>query len=144
MDEPDIRKLMAWEFTNICSDGASSGRHPRGFGAFTRVLGQYVRTEKTLTWENAIYKMTSLPARNMGIEKRGLIRVGYYADLVVFDDAVVKDESTISDPQKISSGIEKVFVNGAEVFDGRHTTGKHPGRPIRRTQAPVVMIASGH
>ena len=77
MSEEDIKKLMQWPHTNICSDGSSGGTHPRGYGAFTRVLGNYVKKEKTLTMSQAIYKMTGLSAQQMGIKKRGLIKTGY-------------------------------------------------------------------
>jgi N-acyl-D-amino-acid deacylase len=132
MDEEDVVKLMQWPFTNICSDGASEGRHPRGFGAFTRVLKHYVREEKALTMEEAIRKMTSLSAKNTGILRRGLIKEGYYADLVLFNPATVGDQSTIQDPQKISTGVEHVWVNGVEVFSNSKTTRSFPGRVIRR------------
>lgn len=132
MDEGDIKKLMQWQYTNICSDGSSSGRHPRGYGAFTRVLKHYVREEKALTMEQAIYKMTGLSATNIGIQRRGLIKEGYYADLVLFDPNTVGDESTIQNPQKISSGIEHVWVNGVEVFSKGGTKEIYPGRAIRR------------
>jgi len=127
MDEADVAKLMQWEHTNICSDGASMGRHPRGFGAFTRILKYYVREQKVLTMEQAIYKMTGLSAKNLGILRRGLIKEGYYADLVLFDPVSVGDESTIQDPQKISTGIKNVWVNGVMLKPGTH-----PGRVIRR------------
>ncbi|HZY81219.1 MAG TPA: D-aminoacylase [Cyclobacteriaceae bacterium] len=132
MEEKDVARLMQWQYTNICSDGSSSGRHPRGFGAFTRVLKHYVREEKALTMEQAIYKMTALAASNTGIQRRGMIRQGYYADLVLFDPQTVGDESTIQEPQKISSGIEHVWVNGTEVFTKGTTKGVYPGRVIRR------------
>jgi N-acyl-D-amino-acid deacylase len=135
MEENDIAKLMQWEQTGICSDGASSGRHPRGFGAFTRVLGKYVREEKVLTLEQAIHKMTGLTSHNLGIEKRGLIKTGFFADLVLFDPATVNDRSTIAEPQNKSVGINRVWVNGAEVFNGDTTTGSYPGQVIRRNQA---------
>jgi N-acyl-D-amino-acid deacylase len=142
MDEADIKKLMSWEHSNICSDGASQGRHPRGFGAFPRVFGHYVREQETLSWETAIYKMTSLSARNLGIGRRGLIREGYYADLVIFDEQIVRDMSTIDEPQKISAGIEKVFVNGAEVYRDGQITGRRPGKLITGKPKPLVMMAS--
>ena len=96
------------------------------------MLGHYVRDEKTLTLDQAIYKMTGLAADHMGIKKRGRIRVGYFADLVLFDSLTVKDEATISDPQKISKGIEHVWVNGVEVFANGKTTGNLSGRIIYR------------
>ncbi len=134
MDEKDVAKLMQWEYTNICSDGASMGRHPRGFGAFTRVLKYYAREQKVLTTEQAIYKMTALSAKNTGIQRRGLIKEGYYADLVLFDPATVGDRSTIEEPQQISTGIEQVWVNGVSVFSKAMTdsTVAYPGRVIRR------------
>jgi N-acyl-D-aspartate/D-glutamate deacylase len=118
---------MQWQHTSICSDGASMGRHPRGFGAFTRILKHYVREEKALSLEEAIYKMTLLPANNMGLLRRGLIKEGYYADLVLFDPNTVGDESTIESPQKVSTGIKDVWVNGTLVRPD-----VCPGRVIRR------------
>lgn len=132
MDEKDVIKLMQWQYTNICSDGASEGRHPRGFGAFTRILKHYVREEKALTMEQAIYKMTSLSAKNTGILRRGLIKEGNYADLVLFDGESVGDQSTIQDPQKVSTGVERVWVNGVEVYTKGCATGNFPGRVLRR------------
>ncbi len=132
MDERDVAKLMQWQYTNICSDGASSGRHPRGFGAFTRVLKHYVRDTHALTLEQAIHKMTGLSATNTGILKRGFVRVGYYADLVLFNPETVTDQATIQSPQSVSTGIEHVWVNGSPVYRSGKTTGDFPGRVIRR------------
>ena len=132
MDENDVKKLMQWPHSNICSDGSSSGRHPRGFGAFTRVLAHYVREEKTLTFDDAVYKMTALAADQIGIAKRGSIKVGNYADLVLLDPTTVKDQATIGNPQQISAGIEHVWVNGVEVFANGKATGKLGGRVIYR------------
>jgi len=132
MDEADIKKLMQWPYTNICSDGSLSGTHPRGYGAFTRVLGKYVREEKALSLADAIHKMTGLSAQNMGIQKRGLIKTGYFADLVLFDPATVKDEATVAEPHKISEGVEKVWVNGKIVFQDKKTTELYPGKIIKR------------
>jgi len=132
MDENDVTRLMQWQYTNICSDGSSSGRHPRGFGAFTRVLKYYVREQQSLTMEQAIYKMTSLSAKNTGMLRRGMIQPGYYADLVLFDPKTVGDQSTIQDPQRISTGIENVWVNGVSVYSNKATKGVYPGRVIRR------------
>lgn len=134
MDEEDLKKLMQWKYTAFCSDGASSTRHPRGFGAFTRVLSHYVRDKKMLSLEEAIYKMTSLTAENLGISKRGQIQIGYYADLVLFDAATVKDNATIQNPQATSTGIQKVWVNGVEVYNEKGTTKKYSGKVIYRRQ----------
>ena len=132
MEEKDIKEIMKWPYTNICSDGSGVGRHPRGFGAFTKILRQYVREEKTLSLEEGIRKMTSLSADNLGIAKRGRIETGQFADLVLFDPAIVADLATPKKPQLQSVGIEKVWVNGVEVFASGVTTKKFPGKIIRR------------
>ena len=132
MIESDITKLMAWEHTNICSDGALDGAHPRGFGAFPRVLSKYVRDGKVMSVETAIKKMTSLAATHMGITRRGSISPGYFADLVLFDPATVTDRATPKDPHLTSTGIAKVWVNGQLVYREGATTRTHPGRVLRR------------
>jgi len=132
MSEADIIKLMQWPHTNICSDGSSGGTHPRGYGAFTRVLGKYVNKEKALTMQQAIHKMTGLSAQQMGIKKRGLIKTGYFADLVIFNPETVSDEATVAEPHKLSEGIETVLVNGKIVFENKKTTELYPGKIIKR------------
>jgi len=133
MDEPDIESIMAWPHTVIGSDGELAGPHPRGFGAFTRFLGHYVRDRNVLSLEAGIRKMTSLSAQQVGIVERGSIQVGHYADLVLFDPDTVADRSTPEAPHVPSVGIEKVWVNGQLVFDGGQVTGNRPGKLIRRT-----------
>ena len=132
MEEADIEKLIQWSHTGICSDGSSTGRHPREYGAFTRILAKYVREEKKLSLEAAIHKMTYLTAQNLGIKKRGLIKTGNFADLVLFDPATVTDYASITEPQKMSAGVQKVWVNGTKVFEGGKTTQHYPGKIIRR------------
>jgi N-acyl-D-amino-acid deacylase len=132
MDERDIERLLAWPFANVCSDGGLAGRHPRGFGAFTRVLGPYTRERRVLPLEETIRRMTSLSARNVGIAERGRIAPGYFADLVLFDPQTVRDLATPEEPQTRSVGIQSVWVNGALVYDGGASTGRRPGRVIRR------------
>lgn len=132
MDETDIRKLMNWSYTNICSDGSSTGRHPRGYGAFTRVLGHYVREEKVLPFATAIYKMTGLAAANTGLYKRGLLRPGYYADIVMLDPQTITDKATVQHPHELSEGIEKVWVNGQPVYESKKATGRYPGMILTR------------
>jgi N-acyl-D-amino-acid deacylase len=132
MNENDIKKLMGWPQANICSDGSSFGGHPRGYGAFTKVLGHYAREEKIFTLQEGVHKMTGLSAEHMGIKQRGLIKKGYYADLVLFDAAKVSDQATVAEPHKISSGIEIVWVNGKQVFKNGKTTGAYPGVLIKR------------
>ncbi|MDZ4729128.1 MAG: serine hydrolase [Xanthomonadales bacterium] len=134
MDEPDIEAIMAWPYTVIGSDGDLAGPHPRGFGAFTRFLGHYLRDRKVLSLEGGIRRMTSLSAQQVGIAERGLIQVGQYADLVLFDPRTVKDIATTEAPHLPSVGIEKVWVNGQLVFAGGQITGKVPGKPIRRAR----------
>jgi N-acyl-D-amino-acid deacylase len=132
MDERDIASIMRWPFTDFGSDGALDGAHPRGFGSFPRVLGRYVRDLRVLTLEQAVRKMTSLSAANVGITDRGLIRAGLAGDLVLFDPKTVSDHATIKHPHALSTGIETVWVNGEVVFDDGKTTGRHPGRVLRR------------
>lgn len=133
MREDDILKLMKWELANICSDGSSAGLHPRGFGAFTRILSNYVRETHALSPEEAIHKMTALSAENLGINERGRIKPGFFADMVLFDPKIVKDNATIANPQAISSGIKRVWVNGVEVFNTNSTTKRYPGRVLLRS-----------
>jgi len=122
MTEPDIQQLMAWSYTNICSDGEGLSLHPRGFGAFPRVLAKYVREVQLFSLEEAIRKMTSLTAENVGISNRGLIAAGYYADLVLLDPELVQDMATVKAPHVPSKGILTVWVNGKVAFaDGEVT-----------------------
>jgi N-acyl-D-amino-acid deacylase len=132
MEEEDIKTLMRWEYTGICSDGNSLGRHPRGFGAFTRVLSKYVREDNVLSLEEGISRMTYLTAENLGIQKRGLIKKGYYADLVLFDTTTISDQATIENPHTISEGVQYVWVNGELVFTRGETTNKYPGQVLKR------------
>lgn len=132
MDEPDIESIMAWPHTVIGSDGELAGPHPRGFGAFTRFLGHYVRDRRVVSLEEGVRKMTSLSAQQLGIVARGSIRQGAYADLVLFDPDTVADLATPEAPHTRSVGIEKVWVNGQLVYDGGEVTGNRPGKVIRR------------
>ncbi len=132
MIEEDIHKLFAWPHTNLCTDGSLDDLHPRGSGSFTRVLGRYVREQKLMNLEQAIHKMSGLAAKHMGMTRRGLIRAGMAADLVLFDPATVMDHATPADPQAPSTGITSVWVNGIAVFDNGKPTGHFPGQVIRR------------
>jgi N-acyl-D-amino-acid deacylase len=135
MRADDTAALIAWPYANICSDGTLNGGHPRGAGAFTKVLRLYVREQKLLTLEEAIRKMTSAAAAHMGLADRGTIRPGALADLVLFDPATVSDRSTVEEPRAPSVGIAKVWVNGVVVLADGHTTGAHPGRVLRRVSS---------
>lgn len=133
MQEADIRALMAWPHTNICTDGSLDDLHPRGAGSFPRVLGRYVREQGLLSLEQAIHKMTGLSAKHMGFEDRGIIRPGAVADLVLFDPETVIDHATPQDPGALSTGISKVWVSGQIVFENGLETGLLPGRFISRS-----------
>ena len=132
MLESDIAALIAWPYASICSDGYMESLHPRGRGAFTKVLRVYVREKKLLSLEEAIRKMTGLSAANVGIADRGTIRPGAFADLVLFDPVTVADRATFEDPAALSVGIERVWVNGVPVWQEGKATGAHPGKGIRR------------
>lgn len=131
MSEADISNFINWEHSNICSDGAMEG-HPRGHGAFTRVLGRYVREQKLMPLETAIYKMTGLSAEHVGIKNRGLITRGYFADLVLFDPATVVDNATITNATALSSGVHRVWVNGKLVFANQKAEPNFSGRFVER------------
>lgn len=132
MDERDVATLTKWSHANICSDGTATGGHPRGYGTFPRVLGRYVREQKVLSLEEAIRKMTSLSAENIGLKGRGRIESGGYADLVLFDPATIVDRSTTAEPKAMSAGVRSVWVNGMLVFDSGKTTAARPGKVLRR------------
>ena len=130
MSEDDVMNFLAWSHTNICSDGSTEG-HPRGYGAFTRVLGRYVREKKLLTLENAVHKMTGLTAENLGLRNRGLIAKDYFADLVLFNPETVKDNAVIGNNKALSTGIEAVWVNGALVYKNQKSAGNFSGVLVR-------------
>jgi N-acyl-D-aspartate/D-glutamate deacylase len=136
MTAGDVAAFLAWPHTNICSDG-NAGRHPRGFGSFTRVLGRQVRESKLMSLEKAVHKMTGLTARHLGIRDRGLIRPGYLADLVLFDPDRVIDRATLEDSHALSDGIISVWVNGKRVYDAGRSTGIRSGRLVTR---PVSVL----
>jgi N-acyl-D-amino-acid deacylase len=140
MSEDNVRKQITLPWVSFCSDEGSyapegvflkSSCHPRAYGNFARLLGKYVREEKIIPLEKAIYKLTALPAANLKIKKRGAIKTGYYADLAIFDPVRIQDHATFEKPQQYSTGMVDVFVNGVLVLkDGEHT-GDFPGRVIR-------------
>jgi len=136
MSEPDIEAMMAWPHTVIGSDGELAGPHPRGYGAFTRYLGHYIRERGVLGLEEGIRRISALSARQAGIADRGLIAPGHFADLVLFDPARVADRATYEDPHVPSVGITRVWVNGVVVFEGGQVTGAKPGAVIRRPVLP--------
>lgn len=134
MDEADVQSIMAHPSAMIGSDGiANEHPHPRLWGTFTRVLGHYVRDVGLFGLEEAVRRMTSLPAQRFGLTNRGTIAPGNFADLVVFDPDTIEDVATFEDPMQPSRGIVSVYVNGEPVWDGAAPTGHRPGRALRRT-----------
>ncbi|MEJ1237485.1 D-aminoacylase [Chryseolinea sp. T2] len=138
--EENIKRILQQPYVSFGSDGASMseakifedwGTHPRAYGTFARVLGKYVREEKLLSLHEAIRRLTSLPATNLKLKKRGILVAGNYADLAIFDPAVIQDQATFEEPKKYAVGMRHVFVNGVLVLkDGEHT-GAKPGRVLR-------------
>jgi len=140
MSEPDVRAAMQqwWVAVNTDASGVApdgpfgkEGTHPRAYGSFTRILGRYVREQKLMTVEYAVRKMTSLAAQRVGLEDRGLVRPGMYADITVFDPQTVIDRATFEQPHQPSVGIEYVFVNGQAVLRHGKMTDARPGRGLR-------------
>lgn len=132
MNERDVQVLIAAPETNICSDGGLDGGHPRGAGAFPRVLARYVRDTKTLTLEKAVYKMTHLPAKRLGFADRGLLRPGYKADIVLFDPQAVRDMASVAQSTTPPEGIPTVLVNGKiTLLDGK-IYAERAGKVLRR------------
>jgi N-acyl-D-amino-acid deacylase len=137
LDEGDVKRIMAHPQTMIASDGrlnrlGDAVPHPRAYGTFPRVLGRYVREEKVLTLEQAVQKMTSMPAARLGLADRGCLREGCAADVVVFNAEQVKDVGSYADPHHYPEGILWVIVNGAPVVENGKFTTARPGAVLRR------------
>jgi N-acyl-D-amino-acid deacylase len=138
--ETNVKKILKLPYVSFGSDAGSLattdlfkewGAHPRAYGTFARVLGRYVRDEKIISLEEAIRRMTSLPATNLKIAKRGRLVKGYFADIAIFDPTSVNDLATFENPQQYATGIVHVFVNGVQVLAGGEHTNARPGRVIR-------------
>lgn len=139
MDEENLKKELRQPWVSLGSDGASmapegvflkSSTHPRAYGNFARLLGKYVREEKVISLSEAIRRLTGLPATNLGLDRRGFLRTGMFADVVVFDPQTIADRATFENPHQYSVGVKHVFVNGVQVLkDGEHT-GAKPGRAL--------------
>jgi N-acyl-D-amino-acid deacylase len=140
MSEDNVKREVALPWMSFGSDEASelpegvflkSSSHPRAYGNFARVLAEYVRKDKVTALPDAIRRLTSLPAANLGIKNRGWLAPGYYADVVVFDPATIQDHATFEKPKQLATGVDDVFVNGVQVLrNGKHT-GAKPGRVVR-------------
>ncbi len=139
MSEENVKKEIAKPWISFCSDEASqapegvflkSNPHPRAYGSFVRVLGKYVRDEKVITLPEAIRRLSAFPATNLGLDHRGMLKEGMFADVVAFDPATITDHATFEKPHQYATGVKHVFVNGVQVIkDGEHT-GAKPGRAL--------------
>jgi len=140
MSEENVRRQMALPWVSFGSDEAApapegvflkSNPHPRAYGTFARVLGRYARDEKALTVSDAVRRLSGLPAENLKLDRRGLLKAGFFADVAVFNPATITDHATFEKPHQYSTGMAHVFVNGVQVLrDGEHT-GAKPGRVVR-------------
>ncbi|ACB86303.1 N-acyl-D-amino-acid deacylase family protein [Natranaerobius thermophilus] len=144
MSEDDVKKVMKSPYVMIGSDGSSlstkgplsEGRpHPRNFGTFPRVIGKYARDEKVLSLEEAIWKMTGFPATRLGLYNRGLLRPGFYADIVVFDQDKIKDMANFDNPCQYPVGIDEIFINGQRVLQKGRYNGSLPGQVLKAKSA---------
>ena len=140
MSEENLKKQIALPYMSFGSDAASqapegvflnSSAHPRTYGNFSRLLGKYVRDEQIISIEEAVRKLTSLPASNLKINKRGSLSKGYFADLAIFNAETIQDHATFSEPHQLSTGMIHVFVNGEQVLKDSKHTGATPGRVVR-------------
>lgn len=140
MSEDNLKKQIALPYMSFGSDAGSlapegvfleSNTHPRAYGNFSRVLGKYVRDEKIISLEEAIRKLTSLPASNLKIKNRGSLAEGYFADIAIFNPETIKDHSTFAEPHQFSTGMEHVIINGEQVLKYGEHTGALPGKVVR-------------
>ena len=140
MSEDNVKREVALPWMSFGSDEGSeapegvflkSSNHPRAYGNVAKLLGHYVRDEKATSLPDAIRRLTSLPATNLGIRQRGSLKAGYYADVVVFDPATIADHATYDKPKQLATGVDDVFVNGVQVLRSGKHTGAKPGRVVR-------------
>ncbi len=140
MSEQNVRRQMAIPWVSFGSDGGAlapegvflkSSNHPRSYGTFARVLGRYVREEKIITLEEAVRRLSGLPAKNLKLTNRGTLRPGNYADVVIFNPATIADKATFEEPRQYATGMMHVFVNGKQVVRNGEHTGAKPGRVVR-------------
>jgi N-acyl-D-amino-acid deacylase len=140
MSEDNVRRQLKLPWVSFGSDEGSyapegvflkSSAHPRAYGNVARLLGKYVRDDKVLPLQDAIRRLTSLPAANLKLHERGRLMPGYFADVVVFDPATIQDHATFEKPHQYSTGVRDVFVNGVQVLSSGEHTGALPGRVVR-------------
>lgn len=143
LSEDDVRTVMRHPATMVGTDGLMVGNpHPRVYGTYPRILGRYVRDEKVLTLEDAIRKMTSLPAQRLGLQDRGLIRPGMFADIAVFNPKTIIDKATYEKPHQYSVGVECVVVNGAVVLEKGEVKETLPGKVLRKAWSSSTTLLS--
>ena len=131
--EEHVKKFLCRPEMNACTDGLLSGKpHPRVYGTFPRILGKYVREEKTLSLEDAVYKMTKRPAETFRLAGRGQLKAGFYADITVFDKDTIIYKGTFTNPIQYPEGICYVFVNGQMIVDNKKYTGARCGKVLRK------------
>jgi N-acyl-D-amino-acid deacylase len=140
MSEENVQQQIKLPWVSFGSDAASlapegvflkSSTHPRAYGNFARLLAKYVRQEKIIPLQEAVHRLTSMPAGNLKLDRRGLLKKGYFADVVVFDPMTIQDHATYTQPQQYSTGVQHVFVNGVQVLRNGEHTGAKPGRVVR-------------
>jgi N-acyl-D-amino-acid deacylase len=138
--EENVKRIVQLPYVSFGSDGGSEtiddknveeGAHPRSYGTFARVFAKYVRDEKLVSLQDVVRRLTSLPAANLKIKKRGSLKTGYYADIAIFDPAKIQDHATFEKPKQYSTGMVHVFVNGVQVLQNGEHTGAKPGRTVR-------------
>jgi N-acyl-D-amino-acid deacylase len=140
MSEDNVRRELRLPWMSFGSDAGSiasegvflnSNPHPRAYGNFARLLGHYVRDERLVPLQEAVRRLSALPAANLGIRERGTLRTGYFADLAIFDPATIADRATFEQPHLYAVGMRHVFVNGRQVLADGEPTGATPGRVVR-------------
>lgn len=144
ISEQNMKRMLQLPYVTFGSDGASIAPtptfenfgmvHPRTYGTFARVLGKYVREDSLFTLEEAVHRMSALPAQRLGLQKRGELKPGNFADLVVFNPETIQDHATFTEPHQFASGVQHVFINGKQVLANGEHTGAKPGRIIRNTK----------
>jgi len=145
MSEDNVRKEIRLPWVSFGSDAGSmapegiflkSSTHPRAYGTFARLLGTYVRDEKLVSLPEAIRRLSALPAENLGLDRRGFLKEGMFADVVVFDPVTIGDRATYENPHQYAVGMRDVFVNGVQVLSNGEHTGALPGRALKGPGAP--------
>ena len=140
MSEANVRKQIALPWVSFDSDEGSyspegsflkSNPHPRAYGNFARLLGKYVRDEKIISLAEAVRRLTAFPAKTLKLDRRGALKPGYFADVVVFDPAAIQDHATFEQPHQFATGVRDVIVNGVPVLKAGEHTGAKPGQVVR-------------